>query len=72
LRTDDAALEEQRAVLVPCCRSKKSEARKRCLRGACFLDRDLEAARRAGLRAVKIPSDGDLREAICELIRPER
>jgi D-glycero-D-manno-heptose 1,7-bisphosphate phosphatase len=32
-------------------------------------DRDLEAARRAGVRAAKMPSDGDLREALSALLR---
>jgi histidinol-phosphate phosphatase family protein len=31
-------------------------------------ERDIEAARRAAVRAVKMPSDGDLREAISELL----
>lgn len=35
-------------------------------------ERDIEAARRAGVRAVKMASDGDLREAISELLGPAR
>jgi D-glycero-D-manno-heptose 1,7-bisphosphate phosphatase len=31
-------------------------------------DRDIEAARRAGVRGVKIPSDGDLRDTLTQLL----
>jgi D-glycero-D-manno-heptose 1,7-bisphosphate phosphatase len=34
-------------------------------------ERDIEAARRAGVRAVKMASDGDLREAIREHLGPD-